>query len=123
MGRPVYVRVFANRFVLKRLAGAEETPVTVLSPAAFTTARLLVGEFAIAERVLRQALRNLEKRPWLRSSPVVLLHPMEQVQGGLCEVEERIFRELAIGAGARKVVLWIGPELSDAEALARLDPA
>lgn len=33
------------------------------------------------------------------------------VEGGLSEVEERLFRELALGAGARKMALWTGQEL------------
>ena len=42
---------------------------------------------------------------------------MEMIDGGLSQVEERAFIELATGAGARKVVLWIGHELSDQEVI------
>jgi len=35
----------------------------------------------------------------------------------LSEVEERIFKELALGAGAIKVALHIGSELTDSEAV------
>ena len=37
------------------------------------------------------------------------------IEGGLSEVEERALREVAIGAGASKGVVWVGHELSDAE--------
>jgi len=37
------------------------------------------------------------------------------IEGGLSEVEERALREVAMAAGASKVVVWVGHELSDAE--------
>jgi rod shape-determining protein MreB len=43
------------------------------------------------------------------------MHPLEMTEGGLSEIEKRILNELAIGAGAMKVVVWVGPELSDTE--------
>jgi hypothetical protein len=42
-------------------------------------------------------------------------------EGGLSEIEDRIFRELAIGAGARRISVWVGPELSDAEVKDKLN--
>lgn len=45
---------------------------------------------------------------------------MERCEGGLSQVEERVLHELAAGAGARKVVVWVGAELSDGEVLAKL---
>ena len=43
------------------------------------------------------------------------------IEGRLSEVEERVLRELAMGAGASKVVVWVGHELSDAEVQEKLD--
>jgi len=42
-------------------------------------------------------------------------------EGGLSEVEERVLRELAMCAGASKVVVWVGHELSDAEVKEKLN--
>jgi len=53
--------------------------------------------------------------------PRVLIQPLEMTEGGLSEVEDRLFRELALGAGARKVVIWVGKELSVIEAQEKLD--
>jgi len=55
------------------------------------------------------------------ASPGVVIQPMEITDGGLSEVEERVFRELAMGAGAAKVVVWLGHELSDLEVKGKLD--
>jgi len=41
------------------------------------------------------------------------------IEGGLSQVEERVLRELAAGAGARKVFVWVGHELSDQEVIQR----
>jgi rod shape-determining protein MreB len=50
----------------------------------------------------------------------VVIHPLEKIEGGLSQVEERLFHELAVGAGASKVVVWAGAPLSDAEVAAKL---
>ena len=54
-------------------------------------------------------------------SPQVLIQPLEMLEGGLSEVEERVLKEIAIGAGASKVVVWVGRELSDAEVREKLN--
>jgi len=111
----VYVKVFKDRFVLRRLKDGAPA-VTVTADAPFTTRRLLVGQFAAAERSLKRGLTELFAGSWFSPSPVVVIQPMEMIEGGLSEIEDRALRELVMGAGARKVVIWIGHELSDFEA-------
>jgi rod shape-determining protein MreB and related proteins len=53
--------------------------------------------------------------------PRIVIHPLEMVEGGLSEVEERIFREVAISAGASKVIVWVGKDLNDAEVKEKLN--
>ncbi len=115
LSNDVYVKVYENRFVLKKLEDAAR-PTTIISSEPFTTERLLVGQFAVAERTLKQGLKELFSQRWFSPSPVIVMHPLDKVEGGLSEVEDRVFRELAMAAGARKVVVWLGEELSDAEA-------
>jgi hypothetical protein len=45
----------------------------------------------------------------------MLILPMEKTEGGLSQVEERVLQELALGAGARRALVWVGQELSDQE--------
>ncbi len=111
----VYIQIYANRFVLKLLEEGA-APVTITADEPFTTQRLLVGQFAVAERTLKQGLKRLFQGRWFAPSPRAVIHPMEMVEGGLSEIEMRVFNELAAGAGAHKVVVWIGPELSNSEA-------
>ena len=116
-----YVRVRRNQFLVRGLESGIDT--TVVSQTPFTTARLLIGQFVAAQTALKDALKQLAKGRLFATLPRVVIHPMEMVDGGLSEVEDRIFREVAISAGASKVVVWVGHELSDAEVKEKLDAA
>ena len=120
--KTVYVKVFENRFVLK-LIESDAQPVTLMSHENFTTKRLLVGQFGIAEKLLTEGIKNLFPRRLFSASPIILIHPMEKTEEGLSDVEDRIFRELAAGAGASKVIVWVGHELSDAEVVQQANSA
>jgi actin-like ATPase involved in cell morphogenesis len=93
---------------------------TVVAQTPFTTTRLLVGQFVVAQNTLKEALKQVSKESLFAVSPYIVIHPLEMVEGGLSEIEERIFREVAIGAGASKVVVWFGHELNDAEVKEKL---
>ena len=114
----LYVRVARNELRVKHLESGKT--LTVVPPEPFTTQRLLVGRFDVAQHALRKALRELAGGGLLALAPAVVMHPLEMIEGGLSQVEERIMREMAIGAGARKVAVWTGPDLSDADVKARL---
>jgi len=89
----------------------------------FAHPRTLVSDFTVAEQLLKyQLLRVLKPRFW-RPSPCVVMHPMGKADGGYTQVERRAFREMALGAGASQVFLWIGRPLTDAELLARKPPS
>lgn len=116
LGKTVYVKVYENYFVLK-LVNSDQQPVTTMSKETFTTQRLLIGHFQVAEKVLRQGIKDLFSTSWLPASPAIVIQPMEKIEGGLSEIEERAFRELAAGAGARKVAVWVGDELTESEVI------
>ena len=116
---PLYVRVRKNQFWLRNLSSLREAAFDSQPP--FTTARLLIGQFQTAQDLLKQAVKKMSKGGIFAISPQVLIQPLEMIEGGLCEVEERVLREVAMGAGASRVVVWIGPELSDAEVRQKLN--
>jgi len=107
------VKVARNLIFLRHIQDKKEVVVSPTEP--FTTKRQLVGEFTIAEEILKQGVQKVCKRRWITASPVIVIHPLEMVEGGLSQVEERVLKELAAGAGARKTVVWVGHELSDSE--------
>ena len=118
LANAVYVRVRRNQFRVRSLDSAAEATFDAQPP--FTTARLLIGQFLAAENLLKCAVKEMSKGRIFAVSPQVLIQPLEMIEGGLSEVEERVLREVAIGAGASKVVVWVGDELSDAEVREKL---
>ncbi|GAA6134616.1 YjaA family stress response protein [Oceaniserpentilla sp. 4NH20-0058] len=115
----VYIKIKKNRLEVKNLTSNSEW-LHENANSAFSTARLLVGEFSIAEALLKKLFQQIMKSHWLIKKPCVLVQPLEQVDGGLSEVEDKLFKELALGAGAINVMLYTGKELSDADALKQL---
>ena len=109
----VYVRVSENRFRIRHVETRKELEVAAVPP--FSHVRLLIGNFRCAVDALKDGLRRLFKDSLFQPSPKVVIQPLERLEGGLSEVEERVFKELALSAGAREVVVWVGVELTDAE--------
>ena len=115
----VYIRVSKNRFRLKNIGTGAEADVTPTP--GFTTTRLLVGQFREAQALLKEAMGKVIGKGLFTVSPKVVIQPLEMIDGGLSEIEEWVFRELAVGAGAAKVVVWLGHELSDSEVKGKFD--
>jgi len=72
----------------------------------------LFSDFYVGEKLLQHAFKQLSKIKSLRPRPKVIVHPMEKTEGGLTMIENRAFRELAMGAGAIEVKLYTGNPLS-----------
>jgi len=115
---PLYVRVSRNQFRLKDVDSGTET--TTLASTPFTSTRLLIGQFTAAQQALKGGFKDMAAGRLFVPSPTVLMHPVDMVEGGLSEIEERVLKEVAIGAGAGRVVVWVGEELSDGEVKEKL---
>lgn len=111
----LYIKVSKNKLEAKNLS-FDEGWQTVHATEPFTTERLLVGTFSAAEPLFTQLITNVTPRSFIRQSLRAVIQPMELIEGGLSEVEEKILKELALGAGAFKVVLHTGAELTTDEA-------
>lgn len=44
--------------------------------------------------------------------PIVVMHPLTMLEGGLTQIEIRAFAELASMAGASRAYVWQGPSLT-----------
>ena len=76
--------------------------------------RVCISEFDIAEATLRYFFKNaIGKNTFIR--PVGILHPIDNFEGGLSQMEYRALTELAIASGARRTFIWMGRELKDIE--------
>ncbi|MBB4862732.1 rod shape-determining protein MreB [Pseudomonas nitritireducens] len=78
----------------------------------FDHPRTLLANYPICEKTLQLLFRRLVPRTLFKAAPIAILHPQELLEGGLTMVEARGFHELCRGAGARKVHVWTGRELS-----------
>lgn len=86
----------------------------------FIHERVLIANHVIAEKLLQYAFWMVSGKRWIRVSPIVVVHCLEDLLGGISEVERRQLMELASGAGASETHIWEGRELTDAEVLARV---
>lgn len=111
----LYVRVYKNRFLITNLNGSD-VEKSFIPDQPFTTRRLLVGEFIPAEACLRRAIREISGFRLFQPSAIMILHPVDMMDGGASSVEKKVFLDLAFGAGARDVIFWFGNELSATEA-------
>lgn len=74
--------------------------------------RLLIADFAYAERLLRYGIASAYEKSLLPRSPVLIIQPMEKTEGGITDIERRMYTELGLGAGARKVYVHDGAPLA-----------
>lgn len=89
--------------------------ISIVKEANFSHPRMLVGEFEIAEGLLKQGLKEAYSGNLFLSRPHVIMHPKEVLEGGLTMIEHRVLRELALGAGAVRTYIRVGPDLSKEE--------
>ena len=117
--KPLYIKVYTNRFVIKAF-GNPDAEIEGIPDKSFTTERLLVGNFQEAEKTLSQCIKKSLGSGLIKKRPLVVIHPKEKTEGGLSEVELKVFKELALGSGAAKVFVHIGGELTKDQVLDKL---
>lgn len=74
----------------------------------FDHPRTCIRDFEIAEATLRYFVSQTLSGSTLLLKPVVVMHPLEKIEGGLTQIEHRALSELAESAGARKAYVWTG---------------
>jgi hypothetical protein len=123
MFRPgtLYIRVRKNGFDIRHIEKDKNLQSTCEE--GFTSEKLLIGDFAAAERCLSRLIRELFADSVISVAPRVLIHQTEMVEGVLSPVEERLLMELAMGSGASRVVSWVGQDLADDEVMKKIRSA
>ena len=112
-GNTIYVKIYENRIHIRNIDDRKEIELSAAST--FTTERLLIGNFTVAQTLLKKGIKIVMGKKFF--APFILMHPIEKIEGGLSQVEERVLKDLAIIAGAQKIVLWVGHELTDKDVL------
>jgi rod shape-determining protein MreB len=110
LNQTIYVQVTKNAFSILHVQTNKQTVVQAASP--FSTERLGVGHFNQAAEALAKGIAQVYTKSLFNPSPVMVMHQLYLAEGGLCEIEDRILRELALGAGAREVFVWSGEPLT-----------
>lgn len=98
----------------------ESRTVQVLNP--FSHPRSLLADFGAAQLLLQLLVKQVHKRALLAGGPGMVVHLQDDPAGGFTQLEVRGFQELGTGAGAKKVVVWQGPNLTDEQLLAQQFP-
>ena len=137
-GGPYYVRLRRNRINVRDASGGREfddEPLLALSDGdqprieaigvaarrttnrivnPFSHPRAIVADFVAAEKLLQHAFREVSARRLIRPAPIAVMHWVDDLEGGLTQIENRVLRELGEAAGARRVY-WQGRELTNEE--------
>ncbi|RZA07344.1 MAG: hypothetical protein EOO68_03570 [Moraxellaceae bacterium] len=80
----------------------------------FSHPRMLLGEFELAEQILKQQIKQQHIFSNVGSYRVIV-HPKEMLDGGLSTIEQRTFKELFLSIGFRDAVIWQHHDLCDEE--------
>tara|TARA_R110002073_G_scaffold243551_2_gene405732 strand:+ start:818 stop:1210 length:393 start_codon:yes stop_codon:yes gene_type:complete len=107
----LYVQVRANEFIVKHIESGRTCHRKARVP--FTSKRLLIGHFSAAQALLRECFRELLESTSRIIRPNAVIHPLEMVEDGLTDVEQRILVEVVVRAGAQHPAIWVGNPLSD----------
>jgi hypothetical protein len=105
-----YVQIKKNSLTVKCANTGKSITLDASTP--FSSKRLLIGEFTVAENLLKQAFSHFPKS---LLAPIAVMHPLELIDEKLSEVEEKVLREIALSAGVKQVKLWMGKVLTDSE--------
>jgi rod shape-determining protein MreB and related proteins len=108
-----------NKIISAIGAAARETGDDLINP--FDHPRVLVADFVLGEKLLQHGFQMVSCGffvvPGIKwtPSPTVVIHVLEELEGGISQIESRALMEMAHGASAREVHIWNASELSDAE--------
>jgi len=89
---------------------ASENSFKIIKP--FSHPRTLISDFIFAEKFMQYGVKEVLSGKFITPSPLIVIHPMEKVEGGITSVEKRAFQALAMRAGARDSIVHEGEELS-----------
>ena len=99
----VKLKIYINKIELS--IGSKVISESPTEP--FTTQRLLVGNFDTAWRCIISAEKQLSIKGLFKRKPKVIVEPKEMVEGGISQVEERIFQELALALNPKSVEVQV----------------
>lgn len=104
---PIYIKIYINKVEIIRLDIEESTIAIPTEP--FSSNRLCISNFEVAEFTIRNAINELVKqRKFLGHSFRILIHQLDKIEGGLCSIEKRALRDIGEQVGGNYVVIYEG---------------
>ena len=111
----IAVEQSGDKEIVRAIGGASRNcsgpGIRITNP--FKHHRSMISSFDDAEKILRFAFKSMHGSIF-QAAPRVVMHQLEKNEGGLTEVEERVLKELAMGAGAREVIVYQGGRINPA---------
>ena len=107
---PVYVKIYHDKIEITNI-NTQQT-ISKTSTAKFSSNRLLVAEFNVAEMLIREILKELGLSG---RTLKILIQQMKGFEDGLSEVEKRVLRDLAEQAGGAAVYIINRTKIMSAE--------
>ena len=92
---PIYIKISTNKIEITNLNTGESVSGTAVVP--FSTTRLVVSNFFNAESLILALLKDLKLK---RARLKILIQQIENVEGGLSDIEKRALRDLGEQSGA-----------------------
>lgn len=83
----------------------------------FNHPRILIEDFTAAEEIFCYVVRELTSVRFIKPSPLMVVHPDLELEGGVSQIESRALLEIAEGCGARRVHVHYGRQLTDQEVI------
>ncbi len=114
---PIYAKIYNDKIEVTNLVKGDT--IALNASEKFSSSRIVLSNFSNAEMLLRNILRELGlSKRFLSPRLKVLLQIMENIEGGLSDLERRGLRDLAEQAGAADIyILEHNKKLSIQEAL------
>jgi hypothetical protein len=101
---PVYIKLFRNKVEIVNLKTGETISRESTEP--FSTQRSITADVNKADALIRNVLKDLlPKKNIFPRQTKILIQQVENVEGGLSEIEKRALRDLGEMAGGTPVIL------------------
>ncbi|WP_341503685.1 hypothetical protein [Gallaecimonas sp. GXIMD4217] len=100
----IMLKIYRDKMVLS----GDGRTITVEPQSPYSSQRLLVGNFDAAAGCLKEGADKLGALGLFKRGPSWTIQPMELVEGGLSQIEERILQELALAVGGKVASIELG---------------
>lgn len=104
---PIYLKIYINKIEVIRLDSEELSQVISTEP--FSSNRLCVSDYNVAELTIRNTINDLVKqRKFWGYSFRILIHQLDKIEGGLSQIEKRALRDIGEQVGGSYVIIYEG---------------